>query len=359
MAYSVFILFGTVSILSVASSFSEYAPPPTIVNTTSGPVRGEAIVLNTNKTLVQYLGIPFAKAGRFEAPQSPTPWKDTKNTTSFGQACPQNPSPIVNSTEKDTAEDCLNLNVFIPRDKETEKGLKLSVMVWIYGGGFSVGSAAYHVYNGQYLATEGQVIVVTFNYRLGVLGFLSTGSEEIPGNFGLLDQVKALQWVQQNIERFGGNPKNVTIFGHSAGAASVALHMLSPLSYGLYHKVIIQSGSAAATFGANEKKTAKELASALAAYVGCSMSELRKCLLKKKVTEILKAQRNITGDLLSDKPLLLPVVDNHFLHDLPYNLLVNGKLNQTVPAMIGVTRNEGGFFCPSSKRCNAWNTQYR
>ena len=74
-------------------------------------------------------------------------------------------------------------------------------MVWIYGGGFSVGSAAYHVYNGQYLATEGQVIVVTFNYRLGVLGFLSTGSEEIPGNFGLLDQVKALQWVQQNIER--------------------------------------------------------------------------------------------------------------------------------------------------------------
>ena len=131
MAYSVLILFGTVSILSVSSSFSEYAPPPTIVNTTSGPVRGEAIVLNTNKTLVQYLGIPFAKAGRFEAPQSPTPWKYTKNTTSFGQACPQNPSPIVNSTEKDTAEDCLNLNVFIPRDKETEKGLKLSVMVWI------------------------------------------------------------------------------------------------------------------------------------------------------------------------------------------------------------------------------------
>lgn len=144
--------------------------------------------------------------------------------------------------------------------------------------------------------------------------------------------------------RFGGNSKDVTIFGHSAGAASVALHMLSPLSYGLYHKVIIQSGSAAATFAASDNKTAIDLASALATRVGCNMSELKKCLKSRNVSEILKAQRNITGDLLSDKPLLLPVVDNHFLHDFPYNLLVGGKFNQTVPAMIGVTRNEGGFF---------------
>lgn len=199
MAYSTLISLGILGILSVASSLSESSPVSLIVNTTSGLVRGESILLNTNKTLVRYLGIPFAQAGRFEAPQSPTPWKNTKNATSFGKACPQNPSVVVHSTE-DTSEDCLTINVFVPQDKATQNAL-LPVMVWIYGGAFSVGSAAYGSYNGGYLATEGGVMVVTFNYRLGVLGFLSTGTKDIPGNFGLLDQVKALQWVQENIER--------------------------------------------------------------------------------------------------------------------------------------------------------------
>ena len=172
-----------------------------VVNTTYGPVRGEAIVLNTNKTLVRFLGIPFAHANRFEAPESPKPWTSTLNETSFGKWCPQNPSVIMNSTE-DIGEDCLTVNVFLPEDKAKQTPALLPVMLWIYGGGFFSGGSAAAIYNGGYLATEGGVMVVTFNYRVGVLGFLSTGTKEIPGNFGLLDQVQAMRWVQKNIERW-------------------------------------------------------------------------------------------------------------------------------------------------------------
>ena len=171
-------------------------PVSLIVNTTHGPVRGEAITLNTNKSLVQFLGVPFAQAERFGAPKAPNPWKVVLNGTSFGKACPQTPNLVVNSTE-DIDEDCLSVNVFVPRTEATVS--KLAVMVWIYGGGFLIGGSSY--YNGAFIATEGEVVVVTFNYRLGVLGFLSTGTRDIPGNFGLLDQVKALHWVQKNIER--------------------------------------------------------------------------------------------------------------------------------------------------------------
>lgn len=168
-----------------------------LVNTTNGPVRGEVIVLNTSKILVRYLGIPFAQAKRFETPESPKPWTVPLNATSFGSSCWQSPSVVVNSSSP-MSEDCLTVNVFLPANKAKAV---LPVMVWIYGGGFAFGSTAYYLYNGGYLATEGEVVVVTFNYRLGVLGFLSTGTKDLPGNYGLLDQVKALKWVQENINK--------------------------------------------------------------------------------------------------------------------------------------------------------------
>ena len=197
--YSVVMSLGFLIIFSLVCASTVLASVPLIVNTTHGPVRGEAVVLNTNKTLVHYLGIPFGHVKRFEAPESPTPWRSIRNATSFGKSCPQNPSVIVKST-KDTDEQCLTINVFVPQDK-AEKNILLPVMVWIYGGAYIVGGSAAGIYNGGYLATEGGVMVVTFNYRVGVLGFLSTGTKEIPGNFGLLDQVKALHWVQNNIKR--------------------------------------------------------------------------------------------------------------------------------------------------------------
>ncbi|KAJ7388537.1 hypothetical protein OS493_037055 [Desmophyllum pertusum] len=156
-------------------SSSVLASVQPIVNTTHGPVRGEALVLNTNKTLVQFLGIPFAKVNRFEAPVSPKPWITTREATSFGKSCPQTAGIIITTTE-DADEQCLTVNVFVPQNK-TNKMRFLPVMVWIYGGGFSVGSSAYRTYNGEYLATEGGVMVVTFNYRLGALGFPVHGNQ--------------------------------------------------------------------------------------------------------------------------------------------------------------------------------------
>lgn len=201
MAHSILVSLGILNIFLSACCSTTSADVPLIVNTTYGPVLGKAIVLNTNKTLVRYLGIPFAHANRFEAPKSPKPWASALNTTSFGKWCPQNPSVIMNST-KDIDEECLTINVFLPENKAKQNPVALlPVMLWIYGGGFSTGGSAAGLYNGGYLATEGEVMVVTFNYRVGVLGFLSTGTKEIPGNFGLLDQVEAMRWVQMNIER--------------------------------------------------------------------------------------------------------------------------------------------------------------
>lgn len=320
------------SILSFVSSDTEK-----IVNTTHGPVRGESIVLTTKKVLIRYLGIPFARAKRFEAPQSPTSWTVPLNATSFGYSCWQGISIIVESNVT-MSEDCLTVNVFIP---ETGSRL-LPVMVFIYGGGFSFGSSAYRIYNGQYLATEGEVVVVTFNYRLGVLGFLSKGTKDLLGNYGLLDQVKALHWVQENIERFGGDPKQVTIFGQSAGAASVALHMLSPLSRGLYHKVILESGTAASLFAGMPQKTALETARAFASNIGCDMHGLKGCLKDKNIRNIMNAQFAVAKDDMSRFP---PVADHYFLKDLPINLLLRGEFNQVgISAIIGVTQNEGAFF---------------
>ena len=198
MAHSILVPLGILIIFLLACCSAASVHVPLMVNTTYGPVLGEAIVLNTNKTLVRYLGIPFAHANRFEAPKSPKPWTTTLNATSFGKWCPQNPSVIMNST-KGIDEQCLTINVFLPENKANPA--LLPVMLWIYGGGFTTGGSAAELYNGGYLATEGEVMVVTFNYRVGVLGFLSTGTKKIPGNFGLLDQVEAMRWVQMNIER--------------------------------------------------------------------------------------------------------------------------------------------------------------
>ena len=203
MCHTIAIALGMISFLLASVSLVSALDAAIMnqVNTTNGPVRGEVIRLNTNKTVIQYLGIPFARAKRFEAPESPKRWETLKNATSYGASCPQLPSILLNNSTK-IEEDCLSVNVFLPGNNEARGGSLWRVMVWIYGGAFQCGTSAYKMYNGGYLATEGEVLVVTFNYRIGVLGFLSTGTEDLPGNFGLLDQVKALEWVQENIEKY-------------------------------------------------------------------------------------------------------------------------------------------------------------
>ena len=199
-----------------------------------------------------FYNIPYAAPPvgglRFAKPQPFGKWSGTRDATKPGPECMQ-----LNMTSLRKSEDCLQLNVFVPisGSQSTNK----SVMVWIHGGGYELGSGA--MYDGSYLANQGDVIVVTVNYRLGVFGFFSLNDSVGKGNYGLWDQILALQWVQQNIAAFGGDPSSVTIFGESAGAFSVSLLSMIPSNRGLFHRVISQSGVAVApmAFGNSEPAT--------------------------------------------------------------------------------------------------------
>ncbi|RFU27213.1 hypothetical protein B7463_g9126, partial [Scytalidium lignicola] len=208
----------------------------------NGAVQGS---LRDENGILAFKGIPFAEPPvgnlRWRPPYPAPPWKGIRNGTEFGSTCVSalEGAPVTSPQN----EDCLTVNVWTGASQQDEK---LPVMVWIYGGGFQYGSSADPMYSGEILAQE-NVIVVSFNYRLGVLGFLALAELDLEGppsgNFGLQDQVAALKWVQDNISAFGGDPNNVTVFGESAGSHAIGILMTSPLAQGLFHKAILQSGA--------------------------------------------------------------------------------------------------------------------
>ncbi len=201
-----------------------------------------------------WLGIPYAKPPtgelRWRAPKRLERWVGVRDATSFGSLCPQFTGPHVDAAEGSVVgdEDCLYLNVWAPAEAKVSSRRGLPVMVWIHGGGNTVGGGSLH--DGSRLAGSQDVVVVTLNYRLGPLGWFrhaalresAVGDGEASGNFALLDIVEALAWVQSNIDRFGGNPDNVTVFGESAGARNILMLLRSPLAEGLFQRAIAQSG---------------------------------------------------------------------------------------------------------------------
>jgi para-nitrobenzyl esterase len=199
-----------------------------IVETTAGRIRGEEGA---------FRGIPYATAKRFEAPVPPKPWTGVRDALEPGPAAPQPPSRLEHALGPmplPQSEDCLSLNVFTPSITGSRP-----VLVWIHGGGFSSGSGGQVWYTGTRLAREADVVVVTLNYRLGALGFLSTPG--IPPNLGIADQLAALEWVRDNIAAFGGNPADVTLGGQSAGAQSTLALWSSPRARGLVKRIALQS----------------------------------------------------------------------------------------------------------------------
>jgi para-nitrobenzyl esterase len=231
--------------------------PESLRPTTAGPVVGFLDDANT----MAWLGIPFANAPveelRWAAPRLPEPWSEPRQSLDFANACVQLWGPLAGTTGEAGqvvgSEDCLYLNVWAPRENSELASAGLPVMLWIHGGGNTVGTA--NTYPGHALAGGENVVLVTINYRLGLLGWMShpalrgegRSERDASGNYGILDMIAALEWVQNNIASFGGDPDNVTIFGESAGGRNVFALMASPLADGLFHRAIAQSGSTSTT----------------------------------------------------------------------------------------------------------------
>ena len=221
-----------------------------IVSTKYGKFKGE-----TTRSGERFTGIQFAQAPigplRFQAPVPPAPWSGVKEATAYGPAAPQiGPvnriiRGIIGAAGSRQSQDCLYLNIWTPRSDNARR----PVLVWIHGGAFILGSGSTSLYKGGRLSKRSDVVVVTINYRLGALGYLNWQAicdreDRPPANLGVRDQIAALEWVRDNIEGFGGDPENVTIFGESAGAMSIGTLLGVPAARGLFHKAILQSGAA-------------------------------------------------------------------------------------------------------------------
>ncbi|KAG8034167.1 hypothetical protein G9C98_001251 [Cotesia typhae] len=254
MLYVVLITFLTQTVLSRDLPTNNSSTQP-IVDLELGQLQGiQEINVDGKSNFYAFRGIPFAKstAGelRFKDPEPAEAWSGVRDASKYGNICPQKDflaGKVVGG------EDCLNLNVYT-RDLNPDE--PLAVLVWIHGGAFILGSGNDDVYGPDYFMTK-DIILVTINYRLGMLGFLNLDDEEATGNQGLKDQVMALKWVKQNIKKFGGDPNKVTIFGESAGGASVHYLTISPLAEGLFQKAIIQSGVASNPWASVVKEAVK------------------------------------------------------------------------------------------------------
>ncbi len=313
------------------------------VKTENGLVSGV-----TNGEIVLFKGIPFAAPPvgdlRWKAPQPAQNWEGILKCTEFSASPMQaTPVPFMMWTQEFIApkeplsEDCLYLNVWTGAKTDAEKR---PVFVYIYGGGFSSGSSACAVYDGEEMAKKG-VVFVSINYRVGVLGFLAhpeltaESGYNASGNYGLLDQVEALKWVKKNIANFGGDPNNVTIAGQSAGAFSVNYLVASPLTKGLIHRAIAESGGAVLPTNqlanGNALKSAEESGVKWAKTLGAnSIAELR----AKPANEIITQRASAS-----------PIVDGYLIPDQMYKIFAEGKQND-IPLILGWNADEGNFGGP-------------
>lgn len=379
------IAFVLLAALATAGCEREKAPP--LADTTSLRTVAAGAVVGFVGEYGSHVwqGIPYAKAPvgdlRWRAPQPPLPWKDTREALHFGLPCTQYASPLggVTSAAPGTpigSEDCLYANVYAPRfapDTVPQGEARLPVMLWIHGGGHTIGEGGF--YNGGNLAVRENVVVVTFNYRLGAFGWFrhaalragARNEQDRSGNFGTLDTIGALEWVRDNISAFGGDPNNVTIFGESAGGANVYALLLAAKAKGLFHRAIVQSGGL--SFDTDTKaenlttdeppgeanssgevllrllvadRLADNREAALARVATMGNAGVEAYLRGKSNFEILSGYEPFESTGMIDMPkvfrdgVVLP-------QDEPRQLLASGTYNK-VPVMVGTTRDENKLF---------------
>ncbi|XP_064583896.1 bile salt-activated lipase-like [Zonotrichia leucophrys gambelii] len=320
-----------------------------VVHTEGGFVQGESKKLGLFGGYVDiFRGIPFAAPPKtLEDPQPHPGWDGTLEAKEFKKRCMQ---VTLTQTDVRGSEDCLYLNIWVPQGRK-QVSTKLPVMVYIYGGAFLLGGSQganfldNYLYDGEEIAVRGNVIVVTINYRVGPLGFLSTGDENLPGNYGLKDQHMAIAWVKRNIKAFGGDPDNITIFGESAGAASVSLQTLSPKNKGLFKRAISQSGVGVCSWAIQRNPLV--WAKKLGEKVGCSTDNttvLANCLRisdPKALTLAYHLQLTHLTMPLVHTLAFSPVVDGDFLPDVPEKLFANAA---DIDYLAGVNNMDGHMF---------------
>ena len=297
--------------------------------------------------LMVYRGIPFAAPPvgdlRWRAPQPAAKWDGVRKADKFAPQCMQSMGPPRPGDEAPAmSEDCLYLNVWTPAKSASAR---TPVLVWIYGGGFNAGATSIPTYSGEVLARKG-VVLVSIGYRVGPLGFMAhpelsaESPQNVSGNYGLLDMIAGLQWIQKNIAKFGGDPNKVTIFGESAGGIAVSMLSASPLAKGLFQGAISESGGsfghyrAAGQPGENMRSLAEAERGGLsfATNVGAAnIAELRKLPAEK----VMRGQRGLAW----------PIVDGYVIPDDQYNLYAAGKFNDT-PILVGINSDEGASFSP-------------
>ncbi|KAF2902651.1 hypothetical protein ILUMI_03536 [Ignelater luminosus] len=315
-----------------------------------GVLKGKHRQTWNGRTFNSFTNIPYAQPPvgklRFQAPAPSEPWNGVWDATKVAPICPQI-NLFLNDYDVKGDEDCLYINVYTPKLK-TSKDELLPVMFYIHGGGFFCGSGNADLY-GPDILLDKNIVLVTFNYRVGALGFLSTEDELIPGNNGLKDQNLALKWVKKNIVHFGGNPDKITVFGQSAGGASTHYHVLSPLSRDLFSGAIAHSGIATAHWAVAPKGEALTNAKRLAQFLDCpaeSNREMIDCLSKVDAHDIVSQDTKFMvysyDPLIPFKPVIEPNVKGAFITEDPIDIIKSGK-SAEVPFITGLTTDDGAI----------------
>ena len=332
-----------------------------IRQTRAGAVRGVRESGAAGGEVLSWKGIPFAAPPvgerRFRRPAPVEPWAELRDATRFGPMAPQR---VLKSMEVvpgvGIEEDCLTVNVWAPPGAEPGS---LPVMVWIHGGGYFQGSTAQRFYDGRHLAANGDVVVVSVNYRLGVFGFIDfssvgrragDGETELSAGFGrgfdsnigLRDQIFGLEWVRDNVAAFGGDPGRVTLFGESAGGACVIALMASPLARGLFHRAIAQSAPVTSIYG---RQRAAAVAERLLAIVGIEPGEAHR-LRGLDAFDLVDAGAELVHEVSGSVPgtlAMAPVQGDDVLPEYPLEVFREGRA-ATIPLIIGTNHDESSFF---------------
>lgn len=321
-----------------------------IINTNSGSVRG---VPSLADDVEAYLGIPYAEPPvgdlRFARPVPKKKWTDVYNASTFGPPCTQiSIGPLYFMPDvTNMSEDCLYLNVWSPKS-EPSGGLR-PIIVYLHPGAYITGSSTIKAHDGSQLASRGDLIVASLNYRLGMFGYFLSYTEEANGNMGEFDKIMAIKWIKENAKYFNGDPDNISLMGASAGAASISCLMLSPLAKDLFKKAIVISGSQMhPSFGDNDRLFSNS--ERIASIAGCSNNSVNlksnpravaKCLKNKSAEDLVKAQ---TVLLMTNPLLLFPRVGDELLPKNAVESFREGKFRKDMDVLMGFNENEGGLF---------------